>query len=96
MKVMLYNADDTFDVWCPYIREVIELTDTTLVYIGTMRDRLGIRYMSVDRGPHIRINVLKVEEIEDVSTYWYDEEIGYKVCMTPTYKIRITYSSASS
>jgi hypothetical protein len=43
-------------------------------------------------GKYYWIEILTKEEIEDTSEFWYDDDVGGNICLTPTAKIRITYT----
>ena len=73
----------------PYLRRLIALTPTKLVFDGYFRiepellpiDRI-ICIMARKREYHIRIK--GVRRGTDTSSYWYDEDVGENICLTPT------------
>lgn len=84
-----------WDFDCPYIQETYEFTDTTIVFNGYFRlesKTLPVRRIMESGGKYYWIEILTREEIEDTSSSWYDEDVGGNICLTPTAKIRITYT----
>ena len=84
-----------WDFDCPYVQKVFEYTDTTLVFDGYFRiesKTCPVRRIMESSGTYLWIEILTKEELEDTSGEgFYDEELGGRVILTPTAKIRITY-----
>ncbi len=95
------NYDVTRIMILPYIhnglhiKRLIALTPTKLVFDGYFRiepELLPIErvicLMGRKREYHIRIKELK--RGADTSSYWYDEDVGEHICLTPTEIIELT------
>jgi hypothetical protein len=84
-----------WDFDCPYIQEVFEYTDSVVMFNGYFRlesKTLPVRRIMESGGKYYWIEILTKEEIEDTSEFWYDDDVGGNICLTPTAKIRITYT----
>ena len=95
------NYDVTRIMILPYIhgglhiKRLITLTPTKFVFDGYFRiepELLPIErvicLMGRKREYHIRIKELK--RGTDTSSYWYDEDVGENICLTPTEIIELT------
>jgi hypothetical protein len=83
-----------WDFDCPYIQEVYEFTDDTIVFNGYFRiesKTCPVRRIMESSGNYYWIEVLTKEELADTSEGFYDDEVGGTICLTPTAKIKITY-----
>jgi hypothetical protein len=80
----------------PYINRLIALTGSKLVFDGYFRiedemlpvDRILCLY-GRQREWHIRITGCK--RGKDTSHHWYDEDVGERICLSPTEIIELTF-----
>jgi hypothetical protein len=83
-----------WDFDCPYIQEVYEFTDDTIVFNGYFRiesQTCPVRRIMESSGVYYWIEILTKEELQDTSQGFYDPDVGGTICLTPTAKIKITY-----
>ena len=80
----------------PYINRLIALTESKIVFDGYFRiedemlpvDRI-LWLIERKREWHIRITSCK--RGKNTSHYWYDEDVGERICLTPTEIIELTF-----
>jgi hypothetical protein len=80
--------------------DIKEVTETSITFDGYFRaepELLPIRRIFVwGSGPTqkwLLVSIDSMEQIEDTSKGWYDEEMGGYIVLTPTALIKITYTT---
>jgi hypothetical protein len=77
-----------------HFRDIKEITETSITFDGYFRaepELLPVRRIFVRGKRWLLVSIDSVEELEDTSKGWYDEEEGGYIVLTPTAIIKITY-----